>query len=114
MTIRCLPCFALALATCLPALAQLPNPTLNQIYPPGAEVGGSQVVVVTGRDLDQGSRLLFSHPGIVGTARTNEPGEFESERTLVPNQFDVQVSENVAPGRYDVRRCRSVWSLDTT
>ena len=98
-----LPCVAIVLTLCTTSLAQLPNPTLNQIFPPGAAVGGKQSVTVAGRDLDEGTHLLFSHPGIIGTARTNQPGEFDSKPALVPNQFDVDVSENVPPGRYDVR-----------
>ncbi len=82
---------------------QLPNPTLNQIFPPGAQVGESVTVTVAGRDLDEATRLIFSHPGIYGAARVQPPGEFEKESRTIANQFTIEVPTNVPPGRYDVR-----------
>ena len=103
MTSRSLQCLVAGLIFTTSVWAQLPNPTLTEVFPPGAAVGASQTVTVTGRDLDEGSQLLFSHPGIIGHVRTNDPGEFESTPTPIQNQFDVVVSENVPPGRYEVR-----------
>ena len=99
MTLRSLQCLVAGLFFTTSVWAQLPNPTLTEVFPPGAAVGASQTVTVTGRDLDEGSQLLFSHPGIIGHVRTNDPGEFESTPTPIQNQFDVVVSDNVPPGR---------------
>jgi hypothetical protein len=85
------------------ALAQLPNPALDFIYPPGGQAGTRVVVQVGGRDLDEGHRLVFSHPGISGAVVTRDPGEFETGAQPVTNQFAVAIPLNVLPGEYDVR-----------
>ena len=103
MKIRILSCAAALMLAHSSLFGQLPNPTLTQIFPPGAQVGETVQVTVAGRDLDEADRLIFSHPGIYGTVRTNPPGEFETQPQPIANQFNIEVPSNVPPGRYDVR-----------
>ena len=72
------------------------------MFPRGMQLGTTADVTVSGRDLDELSDLLFSHPGIQATVKTVSPSEFEAARTL-PNQFAVEVAENVPPGIYEAR-----------
>lgn len=85
------------------AAAQLPDPSLDSIFPPGGQAGTNVAVQVAGRDLDEASTLVFSHPGLQGVVETRAAGEFESGPQLVPNQFRVSIPANVAPGVYEVR-----------
>ncbi len=85
------------------AHAQLPNPALDFIYPPGGQAGTTCRVQTGGRDLDDGQRLIFSHPGISSRGVTRAPSEFESSPQPVPGQYDVDIAVNVPPGIYDVR-----------
>jgi len=83
--------------------AQLPNPALNEINPPGGQRGTTVRVNVLGRDLNGAHTLSFSHPGIVGRQVTREPTQFETGPQPVANQFDVIIPVNVPIGTYDVQ-----------
>lgn len=84
-------------------VAQLPNPALNEITPPGGQRGTTVRVNVLGRDLNGAHTLTFSHPGIVGRQVTREPMPFETGPQPVANQFDVTIPVNVPTGIYDVQ-----------
>src|SRR5262245_64516363 len=47
-----------------PPAGGLPQPRLNVVMPPGAKVGTTVEVTVTGLDLDEPRALIASHPGI--------------------------------------------------
>lgn len=101
MFIRCLT-FVFAISIVSITAAQLPNPVLTEIFPRGAQIGTQQEVTIAGRDLDEPLELIFSHPGIQSTPKSIGATEFEPARTS-PNQFIVEVAENVPPGIYEAR-----------
>lgn len=70
------------------ASAQLPQPKLHTVFPPGAKVGTSVDVTVTGVELDD-IQLRFSHPGITAKALAKA------------NNFAVTVAASVPPGIYE-------------
>ncbi len=84
------------------ALAQLPQTRLYAAFPPGGQAGATFDYAVTrGDDLDELGKLIFSHPGIVATAKTSMASNGKAE--LVPNQFTVAIAADVPPGNYEVR-----------
>lgn len=85
------------------ALAQLPNPTLTNISPPGAKQGTNVEVKVTGGDLDDLEKLVFSHPGITAEAKMTPPGEIIKTPKRVFGEFTIKVAGDVPPGVYEVR-----------
>ena len=92
---RCF-CLGLIIVTswlgCVDSLAQLPQATLNWIYPPGAQSGSTNEVTVAGTDLDEPTGLRFSDPRLTATAK---PG--------TANQFLIIVPPDVSEGVVDVR-----------
>ncbi len=76
--------------------AQLPQPRLWTVFPPGLSVGGTGEVNVQGGDLDGELRLVFSDDRI--TAKSKKDGDGKP----VPRVFDVTVGEGVDPGYYEV------------
>ena len=78
------------LATVFTASAQLPQPKLFTIFPPGAKSGTSADVAVTGAELDE-IQLRFNHPGITAKA------------LAAANSFAVTVAADVPPGAYEAR-----------
>src|SRR5687768_12513268 len=80
----------LLLLTLIPALAQLPVARLNTIFPPGAQIGATTEVKVSGANLEEAKQLRFSHPGITATVKTNDI-------------FTVTAATNVPASIYDVR-----------
>lgn len=81
--------FALLAAACT-AVAQLPQPKLHTVFPPGAKAGTSVDVTVTGAELDE-LQLRFNHPGITAKA------------LAAANQFTVSIAGDVPPGAYEAR-----------
>ncbi len=73
-----------------PALAQLPAARLNAVFPPGGQAGTTVEITVQGADLEDPSRLDFSHPGLKATA-------------LDGTRFKVAIASNTPPGIYDAR-----------
>ena len=78
------------LASALTASAQLPQPKLFSVFPPGAKFGSTVDVAVTGADLDE-IQLRFTHPGITAKA------------LAAANQFAIAVASDVPPGAYEAR-----------
>ena len=93
---------AIGLGIASNVVAQLPNPVLTELFPRGIQIGTSTEVAINGRDLDEPTELIFSHPGIQGVVKQIAASEFEEPRNST-NQFNVQVAENVAPGIYEAR-----------
>ncbi len=94
-------CFTLLLASASTASAQLPQTRVYAVFPPGAQSGTSvDVVVTSGADLEELSKLLFSHPGI-----TAVPKMQDQAGKLVPvvNTFTVAVAGDVPAGAYEIR-----------
>lgn len=71
--------------------AQIPEPRLTVLSPPGGRQGETLPVVVSGVELEQPA-LKFSHPGISAT-----PDARDSKK------FEVTIAANVPPGFYDAR-----------
>jgi hypothetical protein len=83
------------------AHAQLPATRLSAIFPPGAQAGTTvDVTITSGLELEELSKLLFSHPGIVATPKMHDVG---GKPVPLLNQFVVTVAGDVPPGNHEVR-----------
>ncbi len=91
-----------AFALCPPARAQLPTTQLTSVFPPGGKQGTSVELTLAGADLDDCSRLLFSHSGITAQPKITSATSLEPARP-VANQFLVKIAANVPPAVYEVR-----------
>jgi hypothetical protein len=78
------------LASAFAASAQLPQPKLFTVFPPGAKTGSAVDVAVTGAELDE-AQLRFNHPGITAKA------------LAAANQFAITIASDVPPGAYEAR-----------
>ena len=70
--------------------ADLPNPVLNAVFPPGGQAGTTVEVTVSGTALDGFTRIVCSHLDV-----TFEKGG--------KNEFRAAIPQNVPPGLYDLR-----------
>ncbi len=80
------------------ARAQLPIARLSAIFPPGGKAGSTVEVSLTGTDLDDANRLLFSQTNIVAQPKpgaTDQPPE--------SNRFIVTIGADVPVGFYEAR-----------
>ncbi len=104
VTLRAALVLALAtLATAQQAPATLPHPRLASILPAGAKAGTTVDVRLTGADLEQTDRLIFSHPGI-----TAQPVQVPADRVFpqgrkIANSFKITVAADVPAGTNEVR-----------
>ncbi len=94
--------FALLILAASRLEAQLPQPQLNSIYPPGGKAGDEVEVQITGKDLEEAQQLIFSHQGISATPKMTEPDDVLPEPRPVDNQFIVKIDSNVPAGIYEV------------
>ena len=79
--------------------AQLPQPRLYAVFPPGCQKGVPvDVLLANGVDLDDTTALLFSHPGLKAVPKVNM-----ADGKPVANTFTVTADGAVPPGVYDVR-----------
>lgn len=79
--------------------AQLPQPRLYAVFPPGCQKGVPvDVTLANGVDLDDSTALLFSHPGLKAVPKVNM-----ADGKPVPNVFTITADGAVPPGIYDVR-----------
>ncbi len=94
----------LALLGLVPAIAwgQLPTAQLSSVFPPGGKVGSTVDVTIAGADTDAVDQLIFSHPGIVATAKMTAATEFQPAKP-VERQFTVNIAADVPAGRYEAR-----------
>ncbi|MFM8893652.1 MAG: serine protease [Planctomycetia bacterium] len=74
----------------------LPQPRLLTLMPMGVTAGGQVDVAVTGERIEDASVLLFSHPGLSATPKTDAEGK------PVPGSFVVKAAGDMPPGVYDV------------
>lgn len=96
--------WAVAWACIAPAVqAQLPQPKLDWVFPPGGQRGAKVEVTVGGADLDEGQEIIFSHPGIVGRQRRSAADEFYADGQPIVNAFTVEIAADVPPGLYDAQ-----------
>lgn len=94
---------ALLSACCIgTAFGQLPTAQLTSLFPAGAKHGTTAEVTLAGNDLDECTRLLFSHAGISAKPKMIPATAIEPERPA-PNQFTITVAADVPPGVYEVR-----------
>jgi hypothetical protein len=118
------------LAACGTATAQqplppgLPSPRIQFVFPAGAKAGPSPLIhliglnipldlelTVTGTDLEEPEKLLFSHPGIKASyiaPKLPEPDPKKKDNPPPkpnpgPHKFKLTVDANVPPGIYDVQ-----------
>lgn len=126
-------CATAAVAQQQPPPPGLPAPRIQHAFPPGAKAGSkpdgfsllgiavptANTLVVTGYDLDEPEKLLFSHPGITGEfiappkapAPAADPAKKDTPTPPRPNnpnqttahRFKITVAPDVPPGTYDVR-----------
>jgi hypothetical protein len=87
---------ALLFGAALTAQAQqLPVPTLKSVFPCGAQQGKSVEVEIGGTNLDETSKLYFSHPGITA--------ELLSDPKKGAPRFKVSAAPDVPVGVHDIR-----------
>lgn len=86
--------FALCCAAVLvpSAVAQLPAPYIDQIYPLGGAPGSTIELELNGNHLEEGKTLQCDHPGITGAV-------VEGKK----DRYSVTVASDVPPGIYDLR-----------
>lgn len=93
--------FTLFLLCSSSVVAQLPQTRLYAVFPPGAQVGTSTDLVITsGADLEELSKLHFNHPGITAVQKMQDQG---GQQVPVTNTFTVTVAADVPVGTYEVR-----------
>lgn len=92
------------------AVAQLPAAQLDGLYPLGATTGSEFELVISGQNLDEPDRLIFSHPKITAKRKVVDPTPFQVGPQPVPNTFVVTVDPSVLSGRYEIR-CQGRYGL---
>lgn len=81
--------------------AQLPQARLTAVFPAGGQRGTAvDLTTISGTDLDELSKLYFSHPGITAAPKTTV---VDGQPRPVPGQFTVTIAADVPTGVYDVR-----------
>jgi len=85
------------------AHAQLPTTRLFALFPPGGQQDSQfEATITAGADTEGVDRLVFSHPGITATQKTQQVEGQEAPQP-VANQFIVTVAADVPPGMHEVR-----------
>ncbi len=85
------------------ANAQLPASKLDGLFPAGAAPGSTLEVTISGTNLDETDKLVFSQAGIRAALKMADPTPFDEGPQRVENTFVVTVDANTPPGRYEVR-----------
>jgi hypothetical protein len=85
------------------ASAQLPQPKLDWISPPGGQRGKQVEVTVGGADLDEGREFIFSHPQFKARPKRTPADEFYPDGQPILNQFIVAIGADVPPGFYEAQ-----------
>ncbi|MBN9122474.1 MAG: PPC domain-containing protein [Planctomycetes bacterium] len=106
------------LAACGTAAAQpppgLPSARVQHTFPMGVKAGTTVEITVTGTDLEEPEKLLFSHPGLKGeyiSPPKDMPDPKDPKKTVPapkanpagPHKFKVTATGDVPPGLYDLR-----------
>ncbi len=111
--------FAASVAMVGSAVAQqpppgLPSPRIQSVFPSGAKAGTSVEVTVTGFDVEEPEKLLFSHPGLKGeyiSPPKEAPDPKDPKKTVPapkvnpagPHKFKVTAAPDAPLGVFDVR-----------
>jgi hypothetical protein len=82
-------------------LAELPEPLLTTITPPGGRQGESVEVALAGESLDDVTAMVFSHPGITATPVMAAATEFDPEPRPLAGRMTVAIAADVPPGIYE-------------
>jgi hypothetical protein len=93
---------AIGTACVTTARGQLPEIQLQAVFPPGGKAGTTVDLSLNGNDLDEATKLLFTHPGILAEAKMSAASEFQPARPI-SGQFTVKIAQDVPPGVYEVR-----------
>lgn len=81
--------------------AQLPQTRLFAVSPMGGQAGQTfDLTLNSGADLEDVTKLIFSHPGITAAPKVQDVG---GKPQPVANVFAVTVAPDVPSGRYEVR-----------
>jgi len=80
------------------AHAELPQPALTAIHPPGGRQHSQVAVSLLGSDLDDLRTLVFSHPGITATPILSTPTELDPDARPIPQRMLVSIGPDVPPG----------------
>ncbi len=86
---------ALLVAT-VQAQTTLPQTKLFTVFPPGGKAGAGIELAITGADLDEADRIVFSHASITAIQKKNGDQP-------VANTFTANIAANVPPGVYEAR-----------
>jgi hypothetical protein len=100
----CLGLIVAALIGAAELRAELPQATLNWVFPPGARAGSTTEVTIAGSDLDEPGRLIFSDTRLSARAKPGTPNQFE---VLVPDDFAETVVDLRFAGRFGVSNPRA-------
>ena len=84
------------------ALAELPQPLMWSVFPPGGRQSTTVEVSVNGVDLDDATALQFEHPGITSQPVRPPASELLPNPDPTPGRFLVTIDRSVPPGIYDV------------
>ena len=102
MICRLLVAWGLCLLLPHQAFAELPQPLLWSVFPPGGRQATNVEVTVNGVDLDDAAGLRFEHPGITSQPVRPQPSELIPNPEPIPNRFLVTIDRAVPPGIYEV------------
>jgi len=85
-----------------PLHAQLPTARLDSVFPPGVRAGTETEITLTGTDLDDADRLLFSDPGLSAVRVEGLKFKVTASAGMTPGTYEVR-----AGGRYGITASRS-------
>lgn len=89
--------------SCESLLAQLPATRLDLISPAGGKIGAEFEVTISGAELDESDKLVFTNPGITATQKLSKPDEIDTTSLPIARQYIVKIASDVVPGVYEVR-----------
>ncbi|MDZ4820708.1 MAG: pre-peptidase C-terminal domain-containing protein, partial [Planctomycetota bacterium] len=79
----------------------VPATQLTAVRPFGGKIGSTFDITLIGTDLDDVTKLSFSHPGI--TAEPKQRPSVTGKSVPIPSQFTVKINGDVPRGIYEVR-----------
>jgi len=94
---------SLACIGCTTAFAQLPQPVLNHLFPPGASAGSTNDITVAAADLEEPGSLVFSDPRVIGKPKPGAAGVYQ---VIVPADVPPGVIDLRVTGRFGVSNPR--------
>jgi hypothetical protein len=89
------------------AHAQLPQPRLYSVQPPGVQQGQTIEVSLAGDDLEEIKGLLFDHPGLTAVPKM---ADVNGQPQPVDRFFIVTATADVPVGPHEVR-CQGLWGV---